>query len=177
MRIFYILFVTFFLLLSFASISPSFNTSSIHPSIHRFIHRTGSLTLTMPLLRAMKLYEQDDSILIVSSDPAIKRALRITRECTSSSLQIEEVDRPVSLRGSSLVIFGIIGFINLNAGMQLLVITASTKVGKLFGKDIFRVHATQLVSLAAKNNRVSAAVCVTSHQHSTNTQCIRDTQP
>ena len=98
----------------------------------------------------MKLYEQDDAILIVSSDPSIKAALRIVRDTGA----ISECERPSALRGASLVIFGISGIIGLNSGNHIVVITASNKVGRLHGKDVFVVRGTKVVSLAPKGARV-----------------------
>jgi len=116
----------------------------------------------MPLLRAMKLYEQDDAILIVSSDPSIKAALRIARDTGA----ISECERPNALRGSSLVIFGIGGIIGLNSGNHLVVIASSSKVGRLHGKDVYLVRSTKIVSLAPKGARsLSAAQLADDQQY------------
>jgi hypothetical protein len=57
-----------------------------------------------------------------------------------------------------LLIYGILGFIQLNAGMHCIVITARSKVGVLRGADVYRCDKVQVL-------RIPSALVTLTQQH------------
>eukprot|EP01094_Clydonella_sp_ATCC50884_P017207 TRINITY_DN2953_c0_g1_i1.p1 TRINITY_DN2953_c0_g1~~TRINITY_DN2953_c0_g1_i1.p1 ORF type:complete len:582 (+),score=174.38 TRINITY_DN2953_c0_g1_i1:28-1746(+) len=98
----------------------------------------------MPLCKAMKVYEEEDRILLLPSDASIKECLVVSR----ADGAVATVERPPRKAGSFVLAFGVVGIVHLNAGPYLVLITAQKKVGRLLGQEVFQVIGTRTLQVS-----------------------------
>ncbi|KAJ3086263.1 Phosphatidylinositide phosphatase SAC1 [Quaeritorhiza haematococci] len=95
---------------------------------------------------SLHLYISNDSLTFepLYLDPAVSReTLSISRENGAISL-----NGPASntLRQEEVImVYGILGMIRLNAGEHVIVITNRTRVGRIFGHDVFKVAGHKII--------------------------------